>query len=219
MPGHTRSSAERRAAAEARRERRASVTDPGVVMEAAAGFLAVRSRSVTETRSRLRHLGYPEPLIEEVLSRLLAMGYLDDVAFGRAWVESRDRSRPRGEAALRQELRRKGLDDAVVRQVLGDRAAGIRDARLGRAAPDAAAEDEGQPGSVDRAAAERLIARKASALAREPDPRKRRQKAYALLARNGFDPGVCQAVSRTITDQRIDAEDAEDADALDSGED
>lgn len=189
-------------------------------MEAAAAFLAVRSRSVAETRSRLRHLGYPEPLIEEVLTRLLAMSYLDDVAFGRAWVESRDRSRPRGETALRQELRRKGLDDAVVREVLAGRAAGIREARLGQAMPDTIVEDDDQPGSVDRAAAERLLARKAAALAREPDRRKRRQKAYALLARNGFDPGVCQAVSRTVTDPRIDAEGGDvDADALDPGED
>lgn len=191
-------------------------------MEAAAQLLATRSRSVAETRSRLRHLGYPEPLIEEVLTRLLAMGYLDDVAFGRAWVESRDRSRPRGESALRQELRRKGLDDAVVREVLADRAAGIRDVRLGEAEPrtTAATVDE-DPGSADRAAAERLLARKASSLAREPDPRRRRQKAYALLARNGFDPGICQAVSRTVTGgPGADTDDpGGDPDALGSGED
>jgi len=33
-------------------------------------------------------------------------------------------------------------------------------------------------------------------LLRERDPRKRRQRAYALLARNGFDPGVCMEVTR-----------------------
>jgi regulatory protein len=222
MTGSPRSSADRRAAADARRERRASVTDAAIVMEAAAQLLAVRSRSVAETRSRLRHLGYPEPLIEEVLTRLLAMGYLDDVAFGRAWVESRDRSRPRGETALRQELRRKGLDEAVVREVLADRAAGVSEGRLGEAGPEIVTPtiDE-DPRFVDRAAAERLLARKASALAREPDPRKRRQKAYALLARNGFDPGVCQAVSRMVTDgYGTDPDDVTgDPDALGSGED
>jgi hypothetical protein len=30
---------------------------------------------------------------------------------------------------------------------------------------------------------------------REPDPRRRRAKAYALLARNGFDPVVCSTVA------------------------
>ena len=39
-------------------------TDPDVVMEAAAAFLAVRPRSVDETRRRLRHLGYPAGLCD-----------------------------------------------------------------------------------------------------------------------------------------------------------
>ena len=57
--------------------------------------------------------------------------------------------------------------------------------------------DAGDGGaSVDEAAAERLLARRASQLGRVPDPRVRRQRAYALLARNGFDPGVCSAVAK-----------------------
>jgi hypothetical protein len=48
---------------------------------------------------------------------------------------------------------------------------------------------------VDEAAAERLLGRNARTLERVADPRARRQRAYALLARNGFDPGVCSTVS------------------------
>ncbi|MEX1335313.1 MAG: regulatory protein RecX, partial [Candidatus Limnocylindrales bacterium] len=109
MPRRARSAQERREAAAARRARRAAVTDPDAVMEAAAAFLAVRSRSVDETRKRLVHLGYPATLVEEVLERLVRLGYLDDAAFARAWVESRDRARPRGAVALRRELQRKGV--------------------------------------------------------------------------------------------------------------
>ena len=36
------------------------------------------------------------------------LGMLDDETFARAWVESRDRARPRGERAIREELRLKG---------------------------------------------------------------------------------------------------------------
>jgi regulatory protein len=200
MTGTPGSRPDRRAAHEARRDRRAAVTDPGIVMEAAAGFLAVRSRSVSETRRRLLQLGYGESIAEEVLDRLGRMGYLDDRAFAQAWLESRDRSRPRGETALRQELRRKGLDDAVIRVALSDRAAGRSDPAQGRSSA-VAVEDEDlelQPGSVDRDAARRLLARKTASLARETDPRKRCQKAYALLARNGFDPGTCRDVSLEI---------------------
>ena len=46
---------------------RAELRDPAPVMDAAAAFLSVRSRSVTETRRRLHHLGYPDPLVENVI--------------------------------------------------------------------------------------------------------------------------------------------------------
>ena len=50
-------------------------------MEAAAAFLSVRPRSVTETRRRLLHNGYPAPLVDEVVTKLIEMEYLDDAAF------------------------------------------------------------------------------------------------------------------------------------------
>ncbi len=75
-----------------RRERRAAVEDPAIVLDAAAAFLAVRPRSIGETRRRLQSLGYRAVLIDHVIDRLTAYGYLDDAAFGRAWLESRDRA-------------------------------------------------------------------------------------------------------------------------------
>jgi SOS response regulatory protein OraA/RecX len=65
----------------------------------------------------------------------------------------------------------------------------------------------------DDEAAARLIARHRPALDREPDPRRRRQKAYALLARNGFDPDTASRLARTIDGTGSDGEgDASDAD-------
>lgn len=156
-------------------------------MEAAAAFLAVRSRSVDETRRRLGHLGYRHELVDTVIEHLLALSYLDDESFARAWVESRDRARPRGEQALRRELTLKGISRDTVAAVLGERAAG----RAADAGDQAMTVDPQTP-SVDRIAAERLLERRRAALLREPDPRKRLQRAYALLARNGFDPDVCR---------------------------
>jgi recombination protein RecA len=172
-----------------RRARRAEVTDPSVVMEAAALFIGVRPRSVQETRRRLRDLGYREPLVEEVLDRLGELGFLDDAEFARAWVESRDRARPRGESALRRELALKGIDRETSAAVLGERAVG----------GDGDGPDGPDGLSPDRVAAERLLARRAAALLREPDGRKRRHKAYALLARNGFSPEICADVAATLS--------------------
>jgi regulatory protein len=143
-------------------------------MDAAATFLSVRPRSVEETRRRLRHLGYPHALVDQVVDRLIEMSYLDDAAFAKAWVESRDRARPRGETALRRELALKGVPRGVVDDVLADRGANAT---------------EGDP---DLAAAQALLERRRAALEREPDPGRRRERAYALLARNGFDPEICR---------------------------
>jgi regulatory protein len=185
--------AERRARADARRAERAEIEDPAVVLEAAAAFLAVRPRSVDETRRRLRHLGYAAAPIEVVIDRLLAYGYLDDDVFARAWVESRDRARPRGETALRRELTLKGIDREIIAAVLAGRHGVV--AAAGAGGDRGAEANDQQIELADEFAARRLIARRAAALAREPDLRKRRQRAYALLARSGFAPDVCARVS------------------------
>ena len=169
----------RRESVSERRQRRAAVDDPQVVLDAAARFLETRPRSVTEVRRRLVGAGYRPELVQGAIDRLLELRILDDEAFARSWVESRDRARPRGERAIREELRVKGIDRATIDAVLEERRGG--------------AEDE-----PDRDAAERLIERNARSLARVADPRKRRERAYALLARNGFDPDVCREVAATV---------------------
>jgi regulatory protein len=175
--------ARRRESFAERRERRAAIDDSAVVLEAATRFLEARSRSVAEVRRRLTTAGYRPELVEDAITRLTELGMLDDEAFARSWVESRDRARPRGERALRSELALKGIDRATVDQTIDE-----------RGGDDAA--------SVDRAAADRLVARNARALQRIADVRVLRQRAYALLARNGFAPDVCSSVSAELVRAR-----------------
>jgi regulatory protein len=169
------------------------VDDPAVVLEAAARFLEVRSRSVAEVRRRLTGAGYKADLVEGAIARLLELGLLDDEAFARAWIESRDRAHPRGERAIRQELGMKGVDRSTIDLVLGER----REAAAGMPS------DDGVVISPDTVAAERLLARNARGLARVADPRQRRQRAYALLARNGFDPDVCRSVAASVDSDEL----------------
>ncbi len=166
------------------------------MLEAAARFLEPRARSVAEVRRRLTGAGYRADLVEGAIERLLDLGVLDDEAFARAWVESRDRARPRGERAIRQELGLKGIDRSTVDLVLAER----REAVAGLPA------DDGVTVSAEQAAAERLLARNARSLARVVDPRQRRQRAYALLARNGFDPEICRSVAATVDAEAGDAD-------------
>jgi regulatory protein len=186
-----------------RREERAAVDDPAVVLEAAGRFLEARSRSVAEVRRRLSTAGYRVELVDGVIAKLLEFGMLDDEAFARAWVESRDRSRPRGERAIRDELRLKGIDRTTMDLVLGERRETVAAART--------SDDEDRDGgtSPDRIAAERLMAKHAHSLARVADPRQRRQRAYALLARNGFDPETCREVA-ALVDATTEPEAADD---------
>ncbi len=187
-------------------QQRAAVEDPAVVLAAGARFLEARGRSVNEVRRRLTQAGYRPELVEGAIVRLGELGLLDDESFARSWVESRDRARPRGSRALRAELGRKGVDSATVDEIMAERdqpqaepvAFGAR--RLLR--------EEGQ--SADEAAARAVLARNAAALARVADPRKRRQRAYALLARNGFDPGLIGELVRDL-DRGVAVDDGSDA--------
>lgn len=86
--------------------------------ERALRFLRYRPRSVWEVRRYLQRKGEPETRIDAVVARLQANQWLDDAAFARFWVENRQTFRPRGERALRWELRRKGVDDATIEAAL-----------------------------------------------------------------------------------------------------
>lgn len=179
-----------------RRDRRAGIDDPEVVLAAALRYLETRARSVEETRRRLTDAGYRPVLVAGAIERLSAIGILDDEAFARLWVESRDRARPRGEIALKRELRLRGIDPALIERVLeGRRTSGPE---AGPGWPDSSEHLSDRPSDdvgPDEAAALRLLERRRRDLDRVADPRKRRARAYALLARNGFDPEICSRLS------------------------
>jgi len=176
-----------------RRARLGAIDEPEVVLAAAFRYLEARARSVAETRRRLTEAGYRAEFIEGAIERLLTIGLLDDEVFARNWVESRDRASPRGETALKRELRLRGVEGAIVDATLEARRTGEPEGRLGSRGPDLPEDDEeGGMGVADpeQAAARRLLDRRRRDLERVVDPRKRRARAYALLARNGFSPEI-----------------------------
>jgi regulatory protein len=91
-------------------------------LQAAFRLLEVRARSEGEIRDRLRRKDFTPEQIDATIERLTALNMLDDAAFARLWVESRQASRPRGVSALRDELRRKGVDRAIADTILSDSA-------------------------------------------------------------------------------------------------
>jgi regulatory protein len=174
------------------RERRAAVDDVATVLAAAARLLEARPRTVADVRGRLVKAGYRSDLADAAVARLLELGYLDDEEFARAWVASRDRAHPRGERALRLELSRAGVARETVDAVLEERVV----AALGVDGADGEPRDDGSP---DEDAALRLLASRRAALERVDGPRRRRERAYGLLARAGFDPDTAgRAVERFL---------------------
>ena len=89
-----------------------------VTYQKALHFLSFRPRSSTEVRQNLSKRRIPEALIDETIERLQKTKLVNDEAFAQAWVENRNSFHPRGKAALRSELRRKGLSDEIVQSVL-----------------------------------------------------------------------------------------------------
>jgi regulatory protein len=130
--------------------------------EKALRFLGSRPRSEWEVRQNLLKAGYGDETIDRVLERLRGVALVDDAAFVRYWIENRAQFKPRGEVALRQELRRKGVDRDVIDTVLEE----------SEHAEDKAA----LQAALARAERYRLLPRQEFA-----------QKLSAYLARRGFD--------------------------------
>jgi regulatory protein len=88
--------------------------------EHAIRFIGYRTRSRLEVVRRLHDKGYSSEVVMDTVERLQNEQYLDDEAFARFWLENREQFRPRGQQALRYELRQKGVVDEVIDTVLVD---------------------------------------------------------------------------------------------------
>lgn len=84
---------------------------------AALRHLTTRARSVAEVCRRLA-IRYDADVVQEVIADLRERGYLNDSAFAEAWRQQRERSSPRGERQVRQELLRLGVEEEVAKEAL-----------------------------------------------------------------------------------------------------
>jgi regulatory protein len=82
--------------------------------------LTGQARSRAELATKLAKRRVPEDVAERLLDRFEEVGLIDDAAFARLWVESRQPGKGLGRRALAQELRRKGIDDEVAKSALAE---------------------------------------------------------------------------------------------------
>ena len=135
-------------------------------------LLTVRARTRSELAGRLAQRGYSEEVASTVLSRLEAVGLVDDEDFADQWVRSRQANAGKGKRALAAELRAKGVGDEIVAAAL-----------------------DGIDAGAERTRAEQLVERR---LRREPladgDDPKVMRRLVGMLARRGYGQSMAVGV-------------------------
>ena len=79
--------------------------------------LTYRPRSRAEIIQKLQDKEFKEEIIEAVLAGLARLGYVNDRQFADQWAQSRIRLRGFGRRRIEQELRNKGIDREIIREV------------------------------------------------------------------------------------------------------
>ena len=157
--------------------------DAEAALEIAARYLATRPRTRWEVERRLRRAGAASDVVAATLERLVGLGYVDDAAFVRWWVEQRDRHNPRGRRMLEAELRQHGVPPRVIEAM-----------REELAAPERPAGGEPLPASDEERAREALERHLRGRPV--PDDPKALQRLGAYLVRRGFGPETARRALR-----------------------
>jgi regulatory protein len=141
----------------------------------AIAYVSLHLRSEAEIRTYLRkkveRLHMPETAVQMALERLIELRLVDDAAYARMFVESRMRSRPKGERLIRFELKTKGVQEDIIEAV-------CREMFL-----------KSEQGSTEADMAKRLVMKKLPRWQKLPVMEKK-QKIYQYLAVRGFSSSI-----------------------------
>jgi regulatory protein len=85
---------------------------------AAVHYLSYRPRSEPELRERLHRRGFDGDSVETVITRLKKQCLVDDIAFAQFWRDNREAFSPRSQWLTKLELRRKGVANDIIDQVV-----------------------------------------------------------------------------------------------------
>jgi regulatory protein len=136
--------------------------------------------------------GYPNEHVLAAVARLVEIGLVDDERYAQALIESRDRSRQRGDRALLQELQRKGIDGELAQRLMVERATGEIDSPEAAWGSTQRQREELGEGAEERAARAAL----AKMRLRGGDPRSEVQRLAHGLIRRGFPSALSWRLAR-----------------------
>ncbi|PKK39353.1 hypothetical protein ABB02_01586 [Clostridiaceae bacterium JG1575] len=151
--------------------------------EKALSLLDLRMRTQKELRDRLLAAGFSEDATQEVLSRLLEQGLLDDQAYAKSFLTVRMRSK--GSRAILEELHRKGVDKSIAADLLNE-----------------------EVHAQMREVAQQECRKKRTSLKRrgEEEP-KIREKTYRFLLSRGYEYDLVRSVYEQVLQEEVDAGD------------
>lgn len=83
-------------------------------------LLTYRPRSVAEIEAKLRDKEFDDIIVQQVMSELGRLGYVNDRQFARQWTESRIRLSGFGRRRIERELTVKGVAREIIREVFAE---------------------------------------------------------------------------------------------------
>ena len=81
-------------------------------------FLSFQMRSEYEVKKKLLDAGHGEAVVLEAIRKLENLGFLNDATYSKALLETKKRTMKKGPRAIRQDLKKKGIDKSLQDEVL-----------------------------------------------------------------------------------------------------
>jgi len=97
-----------------------TATESSLSLASAHAFklLGLRSHSRMELETKLRKKGFEEAHIAGSIERLIELNLINDRTFAEEFMRSRSRMKPAGRIKLKMELRKRGVEDAIIDEIL-----------------------------------------------------------------------------------------------------
>jgi regulatory protein len=137
-------------------------------LQRAASFCAYQERTPDEVRQRLAQWEVEGEAADEIIAELISLNYLSQERFAKTYVSGKFRIKKWGKLRIKQELARRGLDEASIQQGM---------------------EEIDDSAYVDTLV-QLLIKKQEQLLRSEPDIFKRKQKLVRFALSKGYESGV-----------------------------
>ncbi len=144
---------------------------------AAIRYLALKLHTEREVRQKLESEGYDTDTIDETISELKSMGYINDLIYAQKFLYDRSKLKPKSRRMLGYELKSRGVPDEIIQTALSEYS------------PD------------DEAVAESLLRRKFGKY--DLSDEVYFKKAFAFLRHRGFDGDLVMNLLRKYKNEDI----------------